>query len=68
MENIKELSHKRMIWSYMLSNPEEDSKGNKGEAMLKKITAENFPKIQKTKWVPRNKNKFILRLIKTGDH
>lgn len=33
----------------MLSNPEEDNKGNKGEAMLKKITAENFPKIQKTK-------------------
>lgn len=33
----------------MLPNPEEDNRGNKSEAMLKKITAENFPKIQEPK-------------------
>lgn len=29
--------------------PEEDNRKNKGEAILKKIMAENFPKIQEPK-------------------
>lgn len=53
-KNIKELRiiKDKMTWSNLSSLmgvPGEDNRRNNGEAILKKIMAENFPKIQEPK-------------------
>lgn len=53
-KNIKELRiiKDKMTWSNLSSLmgvPEEDNRRNNREAILKKIMAENFPKIQEPK-------------------